>query len=974
MTITPRLFEVFLKCPTKCWLRFIGEPPAGNAYAEWVQTEHESHRADAAKRLIANTPADEGDPSPGSGRRKEAHSSAENLKAAKWRVATDVPVQTELRSSRGHEAQTSSTEINQSLLTSAATVAESCLHAIERIPSESRGRSAQFIPIRFIYRNKLTQDDKLLLAFDALVLSEMLGREVSLGKIIHGDDHATLKVKTSALTGEVRKRLQKIAALLSSPTPPDLVLNRHCAECEFQARCRKIAVEKDDLSLLAGMSAKERQKLRSKGIFTVTQLSYTFRPRRRPKRLRDKREKYHHSLKALAIREKKIHIVGSPELKIEGTPVYLDVEGLPDRDFYYLIGLRIGHGDSTVQHSLWADTVSDEGKIWHEFLALLETVEQPVLIHYGSYETSFIKQMAERHGSPKDESVAAKAIASALNIVSAMFAQIYFPTHSNGLKAIAGLMGFVWPNPESTGLQSVMWRRQWKETEKPQLKQHLLAYNSADCQACELLVRNINQLARPRKPKDPPMSKDVAFVVDNLPNSFSHPDWRTFEGVLPELNGINRAAQWDYQRDRVYLRSKNKLAIKSANIQKAGKKVSLTESAVSFPQCPVCPDCSSKSSDEREMRSRFFRDLVFGRSLVKGRKVRHDFRQFWCKTCRQTFGVPKRFHSWQGLGWNLVALYFYMAVELAFPQRPIAALLEKLFNISISAGDGSRLKTRVGRYYEMSRQFLIEKLANAHVVHVDETTARVRSGAGYVWVFATSEVVVYLFSESREAEILQRVLGSFKGVLVSDFYTAYDSIDVPQQKCLIHLIRDMNNEILAQPYDEELKRIVGDFAALLKPIIETIYRFGLRKHHLRKYSRPVEQFFNRMVTTEFQSEAAQKLKHRFEKNRDRLFTFLQYDNVPWHNNNAEHAVKAYARLRCMFTGQATPKAISEYLIFLSLCQTCKYMGVDFLDFLRSGEKDIHAFAEGRRGRKRRTQSSQPPDLPANAIPDSGGQS
>ena len=69
------------------------------------------------------------------------------------------------------------------------------------------------------------------------------------------------------------------------------------------------------------------------GIFTVTQLSCTFRPRRRPKWQRDKREKYHHALKALAIREQKIHIVGSPELKLAGTPVYLDVEGLPDRDF-----------------------------------------------------------------------------------------------------------------------------------------------------------------------------------------------------------------------------------------------------------------------------------------------------------------------------------------------------------------------------------------------------------------------------------------------------------------------------------------------------------------------------------------------------------------------------------------------------------------------------------------------------------------
>jgi len=49
------------------------------------------------------------------------------------------------------------------------------------------------------------------------------------------------------------------------------------------------------------------------------------------------------------------------------------------------------------------------------------------------------------------------------------------------------------------------------------------------------------------------------------------------------------------------------------------------------------------------------------------------------------------------------------------------------------------------------------------------------------------------------------------------------------------------------------------------------------------------------------------------------------------------------------------------------------MGVDFLDFLRSGEKDIHAFAESRRGRRRRTQTSQPTGLQADAIPETGSQ-
>jgi hypothetical protein len=28
----------YIKCPTKSWLRFTGEPATGNAYAEWVQS------------------------------------------------------------------------------------------------------------------------------------------------------------------------------------------------------------------------------------------------------------------------------------------------------------------------------------------------------------------------------------------------------------------------------------------------------------------------------------------------------------------------------------------------------------------------------------------------------------------------------------------------------------------------------------------------------------------------------------------------------------------------------------------------------------------------------------------------------------------------------------------------------------------------------------------------------------------------
>ena len=100
------------------------------------------------------------------------------------------------------------------------------------------------------------------------------------------------------------------------------------------------------------MTTKERAKCEEKGVTTVTQLSYGYRPRRR-RRIKSTTPrqrpwvKNDHHLKALAIKKVQTHVVGCPSLSFEGTPVFMDVEGMPDRDFYYLIGLRYEmHGSS----------------------------------------------------------------------------------------------------------------------------------------------------------------------------------------------------------------------------------------------------------------------------------------------------------------------------------------------------------------------------------------------------------------------------------------------------------------------------------------------------------------------------------------------------------------------------------------------------------------------------------------------------
>lgn len=88
-------------------------------------------------------------------------------------------------------------------------------------------------------------------------------------------------------------------------------------------------------------------------------------------------------------------------------------------------------------------------------------------------------------------------------------------------------------------------------------------------------------------------------------------------------------------------------------------------------------------------------------------------------------------------------------------------------------------------------------------MHADETHANIKGKHAYVWVFTNMHEVAYLYSDSREGELAQTTLGGFKGVLVSDFYAVYDSFDCPQQKCLIHLVRDLNGAMLDNPYDEK---------------------------------------------------------------------------------------------------------------------------------------------------------------------------
>jgi len=906
MTITSHLFEAYLKCPTKCWLRSQGEACEENAYAHWVWTQNEAYRNEGTKRLLDGVPQNE---------RVIAPPVPHNPKSAKWRLAVDLMTQTRNLESR--------------------------LHAVERVPSEGRGKPAQFIPLRFVFTNKLSKHDKLLLAFDVRVFSEVLGREVSLAKVIHGDDHATLKVKTSGLMGEARNRVEQIRALLSSSSPPDLVLNRHCGECEFQTRCRQKAIEKDDLSLLAGMSEKERQKLRSKGIFTVNQLSYTFRPRRTPKGAKNPANPHNLALQALSIRESIVHVHGNPQLPTSQSQVYLDIEGLPDSDSYYLIGALVVSPGQETFHAFWADKKSDEQIILAELVETVCRLPDFRILHYGSYETVALRRMRAR----QPEFLHSKIdilLERATNVLSLVHPHIYFPTYSNGLKDIGHFLGCQRTHESATGLLSIVWRKDWEESQNPDLKANLLQYNQDDCRTLKDLCELITRLTGPESPQ-PAVSRPFPMTTRTEEMLKERPHWDLFrprDYASDDFKHVTKCAYFDYQREKVFVRTHRHFRLINKRHRKHKQTTTRPNEIVEI-KCDRCPRCKKKSIERTKTLTRLVIDLKFSRTGVKRWIRRFTSYRYKCRNCLHLFGsevrnrgMPYRY----GHGFMSWCVYTSFFCDMKMSRTRIA--LGDMFEIFVDDSRMMRARNLMTAEYEVLYTAILRSLLQEKVLHVDETSVKLAGSKGYVWVIASMDKVYYFFRPTREGAFLEQMLHSFSGVLVSDFYTAYDSLNCEQQKCLVHFVRDIDDDLLKNPLDIELKSIAQGFGNLLRTIVETVDRYGLKSRHLRKHRPAVLRFLDSVTSKDFSSELACAYKKRFQKSGAKMFTFLDHDGVPWNNTNAEHAIKRFAKFRVNVGGRFTERSLKEYLVLASVFETCAFNNINVLKFLLSRETTL----------------------------------
>jgi predicted RecB family nuclease len=827
--------------------------------------------------------------------------------------------------------------------------------ALKRAPGPSRLGEYHFLPVLHHNGESVGRQQKILLAVLGLALARVQGVRPIAGLVARGSDARLGKVRLdSKLYRQAEQVIEELGRLQAGGDPPRLMLNGHCQVCEFRQRCRAEAVEADDISLLGGVGEKELKRYHRKGIFTLTQLSCTFRPRKRGKRVKRSGHPRYSALQALAIREKKVHVYGTPDLPRKPVQVFLDAEGNEDASFVYLLGIVILEGESQKSYSFWADGPDQEVDVFDSFLNLLADLEDFVLFHYGGYEKSLLRRMRR---VVRRKRLVDRALAKAVNVLSAIHSTVYFPVYSNGLKDVGRYLGCTWTEEDPSGLQSLVWRARWEQDKEPVWKERLLIYNTEDCAALRTVtefVQAVGEVARRRGEgtRDISPSSPAVAWADEVSVPSSRREWGRVNFAIQDFDYVNRCAWFDYQREKVFLHTGKAVRRACLRQRKQREKAKVPVNREIEFRSYICPRCKGKRLTRlgSDIHSKLAYDLKFTAGGIRRQVIRCIAARYRCQDCGLLF-LPKRYkrrdkHLHGLKSW---AMYQHVAHRISFEH--LEGMFQDCFGLRVNFKEIHMIKSLVAKRYRPAYKRIIDRIVGGNVAQADETHVNLQRGKGCVWALTNLEDVAYLYRPNREADFLQDLLRGFKGVLVSDFYTGYDSLPCDQQKCLVHLIRDINGDIIANPYDEEFKSLAGEFGELLRSIVGTIDKYGLKKWHLHKHKAEVTRFFRALEARVYRSDLCSGYQRRFLKYEGKLFTFLDHDGVPWNNNNAEHAVKAFAYYRRVSDGMVREEGLSDYLVLLSIYQTCKYRGVSFLRFLLSGEADVDTYCQGRRRKK-----------------------
>ena len=197
-----------------------------------------------------------------------------------------------------------------------------------------------------------------------------------------------------------------------------------------------------------------------------------------------------------------------------------------------------------------------------------------------------------------------------------------------------------------------------------------------------------------------------------------------------------------------------------------------------------CPECGTGLVGGWPQRTREVIEIPVAPVEV----TEHVFVTRVCPVCerrRTPKGGPGRWGNRSGtVGSQLGLMIRWPAGRGRLPLRTIQWYLETVHQLRLSVGGITQVLHGVARQAQPAVAEVLELVRTSQVVHADETGWRQEGANGYVWTFSTP-TERYFLRRGRNKEVVDEALGeSFSGVLVSDFYAAYNQLPWPEAAVL----------------------------------------------------------------------------------------------------------------------------------------------------------------------------------------------
>ncbi len=310
--------------------------------------------------------------------------------------------------------------------------------------------------------------------------------------------------------------------------------------------------------------------------------------------------------------------------------------------------------------------------------------------------------------------------------------------------------------------------------------------------------------------------------------------------------------------------------------------------------------CTHCGSADLEATGRFEDHIVA--DIPEPKLEWHRYRRhiYQCRCCQHTCqGRGDLELPGAHIGPRARLLTCYGRAHLGISLGKTRDLLHDFFGLTVSrAGLLGHLRWG-GTLFEPVVEELLERLRTSPVVQGDETGWRLNGQLAWAWCFRDPTLALFLIDRHRSSDVIARVLGpSFAGTLVSDFYAAYNGLNCPKQRCLVHLLRE-----LAKLREELPAPSVRAFIQPLLTLFQDAIQLGKDRAAMsprafdRAHQAVLDRYDDLMVNCHSQHRDCLRIWRRLFKHGGELFTFLNDPQVPADNNGCERDIRSLAAAR-----------------------------------------------------------------------------